>query len=131
MKNGADKNSERLLLLPRLIRLRDAPGYLGMDRGKFGEMVRPYVTEVKLGKQAVAFDRLELDGWAEDYIRRNGRRPKAQKPEDDVCQRSETVCRGSARKAVSGKSKNAVRTPKAAGSVKARAALTALRRKKS
>ncbi len=60
-------------ILPRLIRLRDAPTYLGMDRNKFNHAVRPYVTEVPLGKQAIAFDRLELDAWAGDYIRRKGR----------------------------------------------------------
>jgi hypothetical protein len=59
--------------LPRLLRLRDAPRYLGMDRNKFNAMVRPHVTGVPLGKQALAFDRLELDAWAEEYIARNGR----------------------------------------------------------
>jgi hypothetical protein len=56
-----------------LIRLRDAPSYLGIDRNKFNAMVRPYVTKVPLGKQALAFDRLELDAWADEYIARNGR----------------------------------------------------------
>lgn len=60
-------------VLPRFIRLRDAPAYLGMDRNKFNQMVRPYVTEIPLGQQAIAFDRLELDAWAGDYIRRKGR----------------------------------------------------------
>ncbi|NRP95058.1 hypothetical protein XMG59_001154 [Marinobacterium sp. xm-g-59] len=61
------------ILLPRLIRLRDAPFYLGMDRNRFGEEVRPYVTEIRVGVQGVAFDRLELDAWAEQYKARNGR----------------------------------------------------------
>jgi predicted DNA-binding transcriptional regulator AlpA len=60
-------------ILPRLIRLRDAPAYLGMDRNRFNADVRPYVTEVPLGKQAIAFDRLELDAWVDDYIQCNGR----------------------------------------------------------
>ena len=117
-------------LIPRLIRLRDAPHYVGMDRNRFNKDVRPYLTEIPLGKQAVAFDRLELDAWVEDYIECNGRRPKASKLEDDACQ-NVTRCRGSALKAVSGKSKNAVNTPKAAGSVKAREHLAALRQSKS
>ncbi|MEJ1384144.1 MAG: hypothetical protein RPU34_10115 [Candidatus Sedimenticola sp. (ex Thyasira tokunagai)] len=58
---------------PRLIRLRDAPGYLGMDRNRFNAEVRPYVTKIPLGKQALAFDRLELDAWVDEYISRNGR----------------------------------------------------------
>ena len=57
-----------LQLLPRLIRLRDAPGYLGMDRNKFNALVRPEVTEIPLGEQAVVFDRLELDAWVDEYI---------------------------------------------------------------
>ena len=63
----------RELQLPRLIRLRDAPGYLGMDRNKFNREVRPALTEIPLGKQSVAFDRLELDAWVDEYKSRNGR----------------------------------------------------------
>jgi predicted DNA-binding transcriptional regulator AlpA len=58
---------------PRIIRFRDAPLYLGMDRNRFNAEVRPYLTEVPIGKQGVGFDRLELDAWLEDYIARNGR----------------------------------------------------------
>ena len=61
------------LLLPRLIRFRDAPGYLGMDRNRFNSEVRPALTEVKIGVQGIAFDRLELDAWVDEYIARNGR----------------------------------------------------------
>ena len=61
------------MLLPRLIRLRDAPFYLGMDKNRFNAEIRPYLTEVSIGVQGVAFDRLELDGWVEQYIARNGR----------------------------------------------------------
>jgi hypothetical protein len=60
-------------IAPRLIRFRDAPRYLGMDRNRFNAEVRPYVTEVPVGKQGVGFDRLELDAWFEDYKSRNGR----------------------------------------------------------
>jgi len=61
------------LLMPRLIRFRDAPHYLGMDRNRFNAEVRPYLTEVPIGTQGIAFDRLELDAWVEDYKFRNGR----------------------------------------------------------
>lgn len=60
-------------LQPRLIRLRDAPFYLGMNKNLFNEKVRPYLTNISIGKQGVAFDRLELDAWVEQYIARNGR----------------------------------------------------------
>ena len=58
---------------PRIIRFRDAPSYLGMDRNRFNAEVRPYLTEVPIGIQGIGFDRLELDAWFEDYTSRNGR----------------------------------------------------------
>ena len=47
----------RLVPLPRIIRFRDAPAYLGMDRNRFNAEVRPHVTEIPIGKQGVGFDR--------------------------------------------------------------------------
>jgi hypothetical protein len=44
-----------------------------MDRNRFNAEVRPYLTEVPIGKQGIGFDRLELDAWFEDYKSRNGR----------------------------------------------------------
>ena len=58
---------------PRLIRLRDAPAYLGMDRNRFNREVRPALTELRIGRQGVAFDRLEMDAWVDHYKRCNGR----------------------------------------------------------
>ena len=58
---------------PRIIRFRDAPFYLGMDRNRFNAEVRPFLTEVPIGKQGVGFDRLEMDAWLDEYIARNGR----------------------------------------------------------
>ena len=55
------------------IRFRDAPRYLGMDRNRFNAEVRPYLTEIPIGKQGIGFDRLELDAWVDDYKSRNGR----------------------------------------------------------
>ena len=60
-------------IAPRIVRFRDAPGYLGMDRNRFNAEVRPYVTEVPIGTQGIGFDRLELDAWFEDYKSGNGR----------------------------------------------------------
>lgn len=60
-------------ITPRLIRFRDAPRYLGMDRNRFNRDVRPYVTEIPIGRQGIAFDRLELDAWVDQYMSRNGR----------------------------------------------------------
>ncbi len=60
-------------ILPRLIRFRDAPNYLGMDRNRFNSEVRPYVTESPIGRQGIAFDRIELDAWVDHYMSCNGR----------------------------------------------------------
>src|SRR5262245_60807494 len=60
-------------MIPRLIRFRDAPRYLGMDRNRFNAEVRPLLTEIPIGRQGIAFDRLELDSWLDEYIARNGR----------------------------------------------------------
>jgi hypothetical protein len=63
--------------LPRFIRLRDAPRYLGMDKNRFNHDVRPHVTTIPIGTQGIAFDRVDLDSWADHYKHRNGR-PAAQ-----------------------------------------------------
>jgi hypothetical protein len=52
---------------PRLIRLRDVPKYLGMDINRFNREVRPFLVEIPIGKQGIAFDRLDLDRWADHY----------------------------------------------------------------
>ncbi|MGY2199087.1 hypothetical protein [Pseudomonas gingeri] len=53
---------------PRFIRFGDAPGYLGMCKDEFNKTVRPCVREFPIGKQGIAFDRHELDEWADAYI---------------------------------------------------------------
>jgi hypothetical protein len=64
-------------LLPRFIRMRDAPSYLGMDKNRFNRDVRPLLDVIPIGSQGIAFDRLDLDSWADDYKSRNGH-PAAQ-----------------------------------------------------
>lgn len=84
--------TSRLLLVPRIIRFRDAPHYLGMDRNRFNGEVRPNLTEVPIGTQGIGFDRLELDAWVEDYIARNGRPGrKGEDPWDVKNQRASSV----------------------------------------
>ncbi|BBL73648.1 hypothetical protein MishRS11D_07460 [Methylomagnum ishizawai] len=60
-------------LLPRVIRFKDAPGYLGMDRNRFNKEVRPGLVEFPIGTQGIGFDRLDLDAWFDAYKERNGR----------------------------------------------------------
>jgi len=64
---------------PRLLRLRDAPRYLGMDRHRFNIDVRSYVTEIKIGNHGVAFDTLELDAWVDNYKQHHSRPPATQR----------------------------------------------------
>jgi hypothetical protein len=71
MMNG--KSNWTHEIQPRIIRFRDAPVYLGMDRNRFNAEVRPFLTEVPIGRQGIGFDRLELDAWADNYVARNGR----------------------------------------------------------
>ena len=65
--------SSNVILLPRVIRLRDAAAYLGMDKNRFDREVRPSLTEFPIGDQGVGFDRLDLDNWFDEYKARNGR----------------------------------------------------------
>lgn len=59
-------------ILPRVIRAKDAPRYLGMDRNRFAREVRPYLISIPIGKQGKGYDRLDLDSWFEQYKKRNG-----------------------------------------------------------
>ena len=68
-----EDNGRGIFIMPRVLRLRDAPRYLGMNRNLFNVDVRPFLTAVRIGRQGVAFDRLELDAWWEQYKSRNGR----------------------------------------------------------
>ena len=80
-QNHSTAISGNLILQPRVIRFKDAPGYLGMNRNRFNAEVRPFIAEVPMGKQGVAFDRLDLDDWFDDYKSRNGRpgQPKGER----------------------------------------------------
>src|SRR4029077_5834405 len=67
------KSQSDARVTPRLIRFRDAPFYVGMDRNRFNAEVRPLLTEIPLGTQGIAFDRLDLAAWVDQYKSRNGR----------------------------------------------------------
>jgi hypothetical protein len=100
---GQRQVGERFPLLPRLVRIRDAPFYLGMDRNRFNAEVRPHLTEIPVGVQGIAFDRLELDAWVEQYKHRNGR-PAQRK---GMLKWDERECPVSSTGVVSGTSTNA------------------------
>ncbi|MGZ3242098.1 MAG: hypothetical protein ACXU7Z_16920 [Burkholderiaceae bacterium] len=83
---SAQKSETSHSIIPRIIRFRDAPFYLGMDKNRFNTEVRASLTEIKIGTQGIAFDRIELDAWADDYILRIGKSNK-QKQEQKPWQR--------------------------------------------
>ena len=59
-------------ITPRILRLKDAPRYLGMDSNRFNKEIRPGLTEIPIGRQGVGFDRLDLDAWVDAYKQCNG-----------------------------------------------------------
>ena len=64
---------------PRVIRLTDAPAYLGMGAKYFNEHVRPNVELVNLGGNHMKmFDRLDLDAWFTNHKAANGKPTKEQ-----------------------------------------------------
>lgn len=69
------------VVVPRLIRYRDAPFYMGMDKNRFNKEVRPFVADIPIGVQGIAFDRLDLDEWIDEYKSRAGRLG------DEICQK--------------------------------------------
>jgi len=71
-----DPMTNQPYILPRLIRIKDVPKYLGVDKNLFNKKIRPKLKEIRLSKQAIAFDRLDLDAWVEHYIACNGRPAK-------------------------------------------------------
>ena len=62
---------QTILTQPRVLRLKDAPKYLGMDKNRFNKEVRPTLTQIRIGIQGIGFDRLDLDGWFEKYKEQN------------------------------------------------------------
>jgi len=88
---------------PRFIRLRDAPSYLAMDKNRFNREVRPRLCAIPIGTQGIAFDRLDLDAWADNYKSCNGR-PAAQPEGGKLWETKEH--QGSSNAVVSGTSTN-------------------------
>jgi len=63
-----------ILLMPRIVRIKDAPAYLGTNINYFNLHIRPILTELRIGEKGVGFDRLDLDRWVDDYVKEHGRR---------------------------------------------------------
>jgi hypothetical protein len=78
-------------MTPIILRRKLAAEYCGMGVDLFDRIVRPKVHEIKIGRKSrgVAFYRLDLDHWAEEYAGAEGR-PSNQE-EDDQWVRNEEV----------------------------------------
>jgi hypothetical protein len=50
--------------------------YLSVNKAFFDEEVRPYLTEIRVGRKGVRFDLPELDQFADKFKERNGRLPR-------------------------------------------------------
>ena len=61
---------------PRWLYPADAHAYLAMSKNLFEKLVRPYVAEIPLGNQRLAYDKHDLDRFADYHKRRYGRPPK-------------------------------------------------------
>lgn len=62
------------MIVPRLIRYKDAPYYCGMDKSFFESRIRPNLpVEIRDGSKFVAFDRSDLDSAIDDYKTRVGK----------------------------------------------------------
>ena len=70
---SAEQNTSRLRVPPRYLRFRDAPHYIGMNKNRFNAEVRPHLVTMRIGTRGIAFDRIDLDAWADEYKSRNGR----------------------------------------------------------
>ena len=60
---------------PKWVRLRDIPAYTGMDQKLFNRIVRPHLVEIRLSSKCVAFDKVDLDHWMDEYKVGNGLPP--------------------------------------------------------
>ena len=112
----------------RLLKTADACRYLGMGRPLFNSYVRPYVTEMPLGSQAIYYDRVDLDNWADEYKANNGR---AAKNNGGYIQWDEKQCQVSGSEMKSGTSTKGSKKRRAAGFGSALASLKANIQKQS
>jgi predicted DNA-binding transcriptional regulator AlpA len=79
------------VIQPRVIRAKDAPKYLGVDKNRFYLEIKPRLRPVKMPgakSRAIGYDRLELDAWWEEY------KAVGRSKEDEWNAKSQTVSSG-------------------------------------
>ena len=56
-------------VVPRILRIGEAPAYLGMSRDVFDREVRPQLRVIDIGKKGKGVDRAQLDAIADEWFR--------------------------------------------------------------
>ena len=56
-------------VVPRILRIGEAPAYLGMSRDVFDREVRPQLRVIDIGKKGKGVDRAQLDDIADEWFR--------------------------------------------------------------
>src|ERR1700674_2539278 len=59
----------RHAVVPRILRIGEAPAYLGMSRNVFDRQVRPRLRVIDIGKKEKGVDRAQLDAIADEWFR--------------------------------------------------------------
>lgn len=80
-------SSQQLAFLPRVIRVKDAHRYLGMDKTTFAREIRPYLTLIKITNKSRGFERVDIDHAFDVYICGRCCPPKKPLPiGDNICE---------------------------------------------
>ena len=86
-------------LQPRIVRIGEAPAYLGMCRNLFDRQVRPRLTIIAIGKKGKGVDRRALDQIADELFDARAARSQQQSLDESVAPGQAARCSGrSARK---------------------------------
>ena len=80
-------------LIPGIVRMRDAPYYLGMNKTFFRDAVQPYLTRIPIDKKGIGFTRVELDRWIAYAQATLGQPPKNTPPWENFDQASSDPAR--------------------------------------
>ena len=79
-------------VVPRILRIGEAPAYLGMSRDVFDREVRPRLRVIDIGKKGKGVDRVQLDAIADELFR-DGRNHPQETSIDPPTHLSETLIR--------------------------------------
>ena len=91
----------------KVLRLVDAPGYVGLNKNTFNSVIRPQLNELQLGERIVGFNRSELDNFID--IETNQAQATEHAPWGN--QTNKTARRGSSKEVKSGTSTGESATP--------------------